>query len=36
VLDDPGRSLFLLKPTGAVPPGLRWNMTASAQIDAAR
>ena len=26
----------VLEPTGAVPPGLRWNMTASAQIDAAR
>ncbi|HEY6570919.1 MAG TPA: HlyD family efflux transporter periplasmic adaptor subunit [Candidatus Limnocylindrales bacterium] len=26
----------VLEPTGAVPEGLRWNMTASAQIDAAR
>ncbi|HEY6569983.1 MAG TPA: HlyD family efflux transporter periplasmic adaptor subunit, partial [Candidatus Limnocylindrales bacterium] len=26
----------VLEPTGAVPVGLRWNMTASAQIDAAR
>ncbi len=26
----------VLEPTGSVPAGLRWNMTASAQIDAAR